>query len=114
MVCCSTRYNLSKKMMSASAIRKGLKSLGIDISYIKASRARRVAEDMIRGTAEESFMYIHSWLEMLKMLNPGSYTAIKTDSDNRFEACFWALGCTIAAIPHLRKVSKYILCQDPT
>ena len=95
-------------MLSAKAIQTALKSGGIDVSYMKASRARKVAESMVRGTAEESFMYIHSWLEMLKLLNHGSYTAIKTDCHNRFKACFWVLGCTIRAMPYLIKVSKQI------
>ena len=94
--------------MSAKAIQTALKAGGIDVSYMKASRARKVAESMVRGTPEESFMYIHSWMEMLKVVNHGSYTAIKTNSQNRFEACFWALGCTIRAMPHLRKVSTKI------
>lgn len=105
--CLSTRYKGRKKALTPKEIQAAMKETGIDVTYDKAIRAKKKAEEFIRGSPEESFSYIHSWLDMLKEVNPGTYTAINTDSQNRFESCFWALGCTIRAFPHLRKVNSF-------
>ena len=93
-----------------------MKGLGVDASYHKANRARVLAEDIIRGTAEEGYSQLHSWLHMLKEVNPGTHTAIITSSENRFKYCFWALGACIRVVPRLRKVtlcfSNFIVCLD--
>ena len=82
-----------------------MKEMGVETSYYKANRARMMADDMIRGTAEDGYSQLHSWLHMLEKVNPGSHTTIITDSENRFKYCFWALGACIRAVPRLRKVT---------
>ena len=88
-----------------------MKDQGIDASYYKAHRARQIAEQIVRGSPEDSYCYLHSWLDMLKEKNPGTYTAISTDDHNRFEFCFWSLGCWIRAFPRMRKVITHVLCS---
>ena len=89
---------------TAREIQATMKEAGIDASYHKANRARLIAEEKLRGSPTESYSYIHSWLDMLKEKNPGTFTAISTDSQNQFQFCFWSLGCWIRAFPHLRKL----------
>lgn len=77
---------------------------GVKISYEKAWRARECALNMIRGTPEESYENVLSYLYMLKHKNPGSVTHLGTDSSNHFKYLFMALGASIHGWPHCRPV----------
>ena len=77
---------------------------GVTISYEKAWRAREYALDMIRGTPEESYENVLSYLYMVKNKNPGSVTHLGTDSNNRFQYLFMALGASIHGWSHCRPV----------
>ncbi|KAM3216869.1 hypothetical protein P3L10_026311 [Capsicum annuum] len=57
----------------------------IIISYNKRLRAVQHAYTVIRGTAEENYNRLPSYLHMMKENNPGTYTNIKTDDDNRYK-----------------------------
>ncbi|XP_075092000.1 uncharacterized protein LOC142172123 [Nicotiana tabacum] len=55
---------------------------GLDIGYHKAWRAIQRASALIRGTPEENYELLSSYLYMMKSKNPGTYTNIKIDDNN--------------------------------
>ena len=59
------------------------KKFGIDIGYHKAWRAIQKAIAFIRGTPEENYQILPSYLHMMVGKNPGTYTNIKRDAQNR-------------------------------
>ncbi|KAJ9543494.1 hypothetical protein OSB04_023201 [Centaurea solstitialis] len=65
---------------------------GVTIPYPTAWRARWRAITLIRGSHAESFIRFPMYLSNLKRVNPGTRTAIRTDSSGRFAECFVALG----------------------
>ncbi|KAI3684628.1 hypothetical protein L6452_33852 [Arctium lappa] len=67
--------------------------------------AKAYALTMVRGTPEESFTRLPCFLYNLELRNPDTVTSIRTDSRERFEMCFAALGCAIRSFTtHLRPV----------
>nr|XP_016457101.1 PREDICTED: uncharacterized protein LOC107780986 [Nicotiana tabacum] len=59
------------------------KKFGIDIGYHKAWRAIQKVVACIRGTPEENYQIIPSYLHIIVYKNPGTYTSIKRDGQNR-------------------------------
>ncbi|KAJ9535715.1 hypothetical protein OSB04_un001133, partial [Centaurea solstitialis] len=68
---------------------------GVTIPYPTAWRARWRAITLIRGSHAESFTRLPMYLSNLQRVNPGTRTAIRTDSSGRFAECFVALGVSI-------------------
>ncbi|XP_055961863.1 uncharacterized protein LOC126681856 [Mercurialis annua] len=68
---------------------------GIKMSYSKAYRSKAVALDKVRGRADESFSLIPSYLYMLEVSNPGSYTRLEVKDDNSMLYVFMALNASI-------------------
>ncbi|KAM3199632.1 hypothetical protein P3L10_031992 [Capsicum annuum] len=58
---------------------------GIIISYNKGWRAIQHAYMVIRGTVEENYNRLPSYLHMVKENNLGTYTNIKRDDENRYK-----------------------------
>nr|XP_016483813.1 PREDICTED: protein FAR1-RELATED SEQUENCE 4-like [Nicotiana tabacum] len=56
---------------------------GLDIGYHKAWRAIQHASALIRGSPEENYELLCSYLYMMTSKNPGTYTNIKIDDNNR-------------------------------
>ncbi|KAM3325947.1 hypothetical protein P3S67_001073 [Capsicum chacoense] len=67
----------------------------IIISYNKGWQAIQHAYTVIRGTAEENYNRLLSYLYMMKENSPGTYTNIKRDYENRFHYAFFAYGASI-------------------
>lgn len=59
-------------------------TFGLTIGYRKAFRALRIMTNGDRGTEEENYQLLPSYLEMLKRTNPESYTNIRTNEENRY------------------------------
>ncbi|XP_070040037.1 protein FAR1-RELATED SEQUENCE 4-like [Nicotiana tomentosiformis] len=76
---------------------------GLDIGYHKAWRAIQRASGLIRGTPEENYELLSSYLYMMKSKNPGTYTNIKIDDNNRFLYMFYAYGSSIDGWNHFSK-----------
>ena len=64
-----------------------------------------MAQVMAHGTAADSYKAMYSYMHMLQKCNPGTYTRIVRDAEQRFKYVFWSLGPWIRAVPHLKKVS---------
>ncbi|XP_019225694.1 PREDICTED: uncharacterized protein LOC109207260 [Nicotiana attenuata] len=77
---------------------------GLDIGYHKAWRAIQLASALIRGTPEENYELLSSYLYMMRSKNPGTYTNIKIDDNSRFLYMFYAYGSSIAGWNHYRPV----------
>ncbi|XP_070045292.1 uncharacterized protein [Nicotiana tomentosiformis] len=77
---------------------------GLDIGYHKAWHAIQCASALIRGTPEENYELLYSYLYMMKSKNPRTYTNIKIDDNNRFLYMFYAYGSSIAGWNHCRPV----------
>ncbi|XP_075076710.1 protein FAR1-RELATED SEQUENCE 4-like [Nicotiana tabacum] len=80
------------------------KLYGLDIGYHKAWHAIQHASALIRGTHEENYELLYSYLYMMKSKNPGTYTNIKIDDNNRFLYMFYAYGSSITGWNHCRPV----------
>ena len=68
---------------------------GIDILYNKAWKAKEYAESFVYGEPLQSFQKLPSYLYMLEQAIPGTVTKMQTDSKNRFQYLFMALGPSI-------------------
>ena len=68
---------------------------GINIGYNTSWRARWSALTLIRGSPKESFTRLPTYLYNLELQNPGTRTAIRTDSNGRFKECFVAIGVAV-------------------
>ncbi|XP_070036458.1 uncharacterized protein [Nicotiana tomentosiformis] len=77
---------------------------GLDIGYHKVWRAIQHASALIRGTPEENYELLSSYLYMMKSKNSGTYTNIKIDDNNRFLYMFYTYGSSIAGWNHCRPV----------
>ncbi|XP_070051249.1 uncharacterized protein [Nicotiana tomentosiformis] len=55
----------------------------IDVGYGKARRAIQKGISLLRGTTEENYEQLPSYLYMMEQKNLGSYTNIKRDAENR-------------------------------
>ncbi|XP_075109206.1 uncharacterized protein LOC142180995 [Nicotiana tabacum] len=77
---------------------------GIDIGYHKAWRDIQCASTLIRGTPEENYDLLSSYLYMMKSKNLGTYTNIKIDDNNRFPYMFYAYGSSITGWNYCRPV----------
>ncbi|XP_023755812.2 protein FAR-RED ELONGATED HYPOCOTYL 3-like [Lactuca sativa] len=71
--------------------------------------ASEFALGLMMGTPEESFSKLPIYFHNLKKHNPGTVAYIKTDSDDRFEHCFFAIGCAIHAF---RECCRKVIIMD--
>ena len=78
----NVRFNGRKVAPTIKEIQVVMKDEGINASYYTENRARLKVEENVRGSSKDSFSYIHSWLDMLKDKNAGTFTTITTDSQN--------------------------------
>ncbi|XP_075101234.1 uncharacterized protein LOC142176786 [Nicotiana tabacum] len=80
------------------------KKFGIDIGYHKAWRAIQKTIACIRGTPGENYQILPSYLHMMVCKNPGTYTSIKRDEQNRFAYMFFAPAASVAGWFNCRPV----------
>ncbi|KAM3301337.1 hypothetical protein P3S67_015839 [Capsicum chacoense] len=77
---------------------------GFIISYNKGWQAIQHAYMVIRGTAEENYNRLPSYLHMIKENNPGMYTNIKRDDENGFQYAFFAYDASIIGWTNCRRI----------
>ncbi|XP_062112499.1 uncharacterized protein LOC133823664 [Humulus lupulus] len=58
---------------------------GVGVTYNKAWRAKTLAANDVRGSNEESYALLPSYLYMLQLANPGTITRVCKDEENRYE-----------------------------
>ncbi|KAG7530139.1 Transposase MuDR plant [Arabidopsis thaliana x Arabidopsis arenosa] len=85
-----------------------LSEINVSISYMKAWYAREVAMKRARGTEEESYKFLKTYLHLLKTTNPGTLSSVDTTYSEKgtvmFKYLFFAFGASIAGYKYLRKV----------
>ena len=59
------------------------KNLGVKCSYWKAWKARKCAHELIRGSAANSYPKLPSYLYMVQKSNPGTYTRLIVDEEQK-------------------------------
>ncbi|KAJ9558836.1 hypothetical protein OSB04_013450 [Centaurea solstitialis] len=97
--------NVKRALTPKDMVQDVQEMYGFEISYATAWRARWKALELIRGSHAESFTRLPTYLYNLKRVNPGTRTAIRTDSSGRFAECFVALGVSIQTfLENLRPV----------
>ena len=85
------------------------RSYGIKMSYNKAWRSREKALMAVRGTVEDSYGRLPSYLYKLEMKNPGTITDIQTDEIGHFRYMFMSLGVSIRGF---KSWCRPVLCVD--
>ncbi|XP_050211388.1 uncharacterized protein LOC126661576 [Mercurialis annua] len=91
-----SKYINLKTVYRPADIQRDMKDdYGIKMTYSKAYRSKAVAQEMVRGRADESFSLIPSYLYMLEASNPGSYTRLEVQDDNSMLYVFMALNASI-------------------
>nr|XP_016503485.1 PREDICTED: uncharacterized protein LOC107821567 [Nicotiana tabacum] len=80
------------------------KKFGIDIGYHKAWRAIQKVVACIRGTPEENYQILPSYLHMMVRKNSGTYTSTKRCGQNRFGYMFFAPVASVAGWSYCRPV----------
>ncbi|XP_060972355.1 uncharacterized protein LOC115699820 [Cannabis sativa] len=79
------------------------KDYGIQMSYEKAWRCREKALHLARGTPEDSYSKLPSYLDMIQLKNPSTITDFVVE-DGRFKYCFFSLGPCIRGFRFCRPV----------
>ncbi|TXG60737.1 hypothetical protein EZV62_012100 [Acer yangbiense] len=60
---------------------------GLGLLYSKALRAKQLAEENVFGPPDLSYQLLSAYCHQLKLVNPGTITAIKTNVAQQFEYC---------------------------
>ncbi|CAA7044695.1 unnamed protein product [Microthlaspi erraticum] len=93
---------------AAELQRMVLEDLRVNASYMKCYRAKEKATIEVRGTEEESYLKLPTYLHMLKLANPGTVADLEIDVDEeghkRFMYVFLAFGASIRGFRKLRPV----------
>ncbi|KAM3270822.1 hypothetical protein P3S67_029024 [Capsicum chacoense] len=76
----------------------------IIMSYNKGWRVIQHAYKVIKGTAEENYTRLSSYLHMMKENNPGTYTNLKRDGKNRSQYEFFAYDASIIGWANCRSI----------
>ncbi|XP_062080330.1 uncharacterized protein LOC133785087 [Humulus lupulus] len=100
-----TRYEGVKKGPNpAQIVNEMNKNLGVKCSHWKAWKARKCAHELIRGSAANSYPKLPSYLYMVQNSNPGTYTRLIVDEEQKFKYLFLSLGVSIRGFRYMRKV----------
>src|SRR5690606_23304414 len=78
--------------------------LSVRISYSIALRGKNQAICHLRGSSEDSYKMLYSYLYMLEQANPETKTSVKLDDAGKFKYLFIALGACIKGFAVMRKV----------
>jgi len=77
---------------------------GMALDYTTSYRALLYAQRLVRGSAEEGYSRLASYLEQISIANPDSITAIELDSMKRFKYLFLSFGASIKGFKYQRRV----------
>ena len=91
--------------LSLKHIQDAMKNMfGMKLDYTTSYRALLYAQELVRGTAEDGYEGLPSYLEKIKLPNPGSITSIELNDKDRFKYIFLTFGASIAGFQYQRKV----------
>lgn len=80
---------------------------GMKASYWKAWKAKEAANILKRGTPEESYTTLASYLHMLQKVNSGTVVRLEVDDDNCMTYVFIAFGASVRGYQVMKKVCTF-------
>ncbi|XP_070018818.1 uncharacterized protein [Nicotiana sylvestris] len=99
------KYVNPKKVYTANDIIEYIqKQHGIEVSYMKAWRAKEIAMAMIRGSPSDSYKELPKYFYMLEQTNPGSVTKLHKSEDECFLYAYVSLYASIKGWEHCRPI----------
>ncbi|KAL5580382.1 hypothetical protein UlMin_012824 [Ulmus minor] len=101
--CLKNRYISSSRSFKPKDIVQDVREkFGVQISYDKAWRAREAAYATLRGTSEESYTFLPSFIHILKEKNPSTVTNIVLTNESRFKYFFMVLAASVQGYLYCR------------
>ena len=82
---------------------------GISLTYKQAWRVKCYAIELLRGTPQQSFQVLPLYFHNLKLKNPGTFTNVLTDSEDRFVMCYMCIGAAVSNYHISIFISIYII-----
>nr|XP_016439273.1 PREDICTED: uncharacterized protein LOC107765171 [Nicotiana tabacum] len=99
------KYVNPKKVYTANDIIEDIqKQHGIEVSYMKAWRAKEIAMAMIRGSPSDSYKELPKYFYMLEQTNPGTVTKLHRSEDGCFLYAYVSLYASIKGWEHCRPI----------
>ncbi|XP_019234840.1 PREDICTED: uncharacterized protein LOC109215262 [Nicotiana attenuata] len=99
------KYVNPKKVYTANDIIEDIqKQQGIEVSYMKAWRAKEIAMAMIRGNPSDSYKELPRYLYMLEHTNPGTVIKLHKSEDGCFLYAYISLYASIKGWEHCRPI----------
>nr|XP_016459765.1 PREDICTED: uncharacterized protein LOC107783306 [Nicotiana tabacum] len=99
------KYVNPKKVYTTNDIIEDIqKQHGIEVSYMKAWRAKEIAMAMIRGSPSDSYKELPKYFYMLEQTNPGSVTKLHKSEDGCFLYAYVSLYASIKGWEHCRPI----------
>ena len=91
--------------LNPTHIKDAMKNMfGMTLGYTTSYKALIYAQELVRGSAEDGYERLSSYLEQIELSNPGSITSIELDSESRFKYLFLSFGASIAGFQFQRRV----------
>ena len=86
-------------------IKEAMKNIfGMTLDYTTSYRALLYAQELVRGSVEDGYGRLPSYMEQIKIVNLGSITSIEHDDKDRFKYLFLAFGASITGFQYQRRV----------
>ncbi|XP_019267402.1 PREDICTED: uncharacterized protein LOC109244720 [Nicotiana attenuata] len=99
------KYVNPKKVYTANDIIEDIqKKYGVEVSYMKAWRAKEIAMAMIRGNSNDSYKELPGYLYMLEHTNPRTVTKLHKSEDGCFLYAYVSLYASIKGWEHCRPI----------
>ncbi|XP_019242081.1 PREDICTED: uncharacterized protein LOC109222135 [Nicotiana attenuata] len=99
------KYVNPKKVYTTNDIIEDIqKQHGIEVSYMKAWRAKEIAMAMIRGSPSDSYKELPKYFYMLEQTNPGTVTKLHKSEDECFLYAYVSLYASIKGWEHCRPI----------
>ncbi|XP_070013010.1 uncharacterized protein [Nicotiana sylvestris] len=99
------KYVNPKKVYTGNDIIEDIqKQHGIEVSYMKARRAKEIAMAMIRGSPSDSYKELPKYFYMLEHTNPGTVTKLHKSEDGCFLYTYVSLYAFIKGWEHCRPI----------
>ncbi|XP_070003823.1 uncharacterized protein [Nicotiana sylvestris] len=99
------KYVNPKKIYTANDIIEDIqKQHGIEVSYMKAWRAKEIAMTMIRGSPSDSYKELPKYFYMLEQTNSGTVTKLHKSEDGCFLYAYVSLYASIKGWEHCRPI----------
>ncbi|XP_062099983.1 uncharacterized protein LOC133805848 [Humulus lupulus] len=98
-------FNGQKETPKPKAIMTIVQNNHMPITYWKAWKGKKLANNLLRGSLELSFQNLPAYLYMVRKMNPGTITHLEVDEDSKFKYVFLAYEASIKGFRCMRKVS---------